>query len=254
MRWYSDEDILDWVKVGGGCGRETTGAWESRLFTSRNSSRGYGAKPTSADPTFPFVTVKFGHTERRDIGGRARQTHQERLRAQSNYIDRDEARADGFDRDGDVRSTWERVKDWADDRRYFRTIVSPLEGDRVRDWRAFMRDFMNAFEERILTPKERDERVGLDWTSTLHTNTDHPHTHTIIRGKIGNSDLWLAPGFIADLHRLARSIASDERHLGRQPEKTAESVSEAIKNMERDIKREDRDMSRRPVGNGMELG
>src|SRR5687767_5758590 len=99
MRWYSDEDTLDWVKVGRGGGNSGGHFRTSKLFMARQTKRGYGAERIRVDPTMPQVAVVLGHTQRRDIGIVARETHRERLRAQSNYIDRSAARADGFDRD-----------------------------------------------------------------------------------------------------------------------------------------------------------
>jgi hypothetical protein len=253
MRWYSDEELLDWVKVGPGVGHKDPAAWEARLFMAKQTRRGYGTRPASADPTTPYVTVMVGYTERRDIGGRARKSQWTKLRAQSNYIDRESARADGFDHDGDVESTWKRVHDWADDKRYFRSIISPLEGERVKDWRAYMHDFMAAVNDRLFTSEERRDGFELDWTATLHTNTDHPHLHALIRGKVDNKDLWLAPGFVADLPNLARSVAADERHLGRQSEQSTEAVADAVKAMERDLKRENRTMGRVSRSDGLEL-
>ncbi|MEE9454645.1 MAG: DUF3363 domain-containing protein [Paracoccaceae bacterium] len=76
------------------------------------------------------------------------------------------------------------------DRRQFRFIVSPEDATELADLKPFVRDLMVAME--------KDLDTHLDWVAVDHFNTDHPHTHIVLRGKdeLGK-DLVIARDYIS---------------------------------------------------------
>lgn len=73
------------------------------------------------------------------------------------------------------------------DRHQFRIIVSPDDGDRLADFKPFVRDLMQDME--------RDLETRLDWVAVDHYNTGQPHSHIVIRGKAEDGkDLIIAKG------------------------------------------------------------
>jgi type IV secretory pathway VirD2 relaxase len=95
-----------------------------------------------------------------------------------------------------------------EDRHQFRFIVSPE--DELDDLKPFVRDLMRQMES--------DLGTHLDWVAVDHSNTGHPHTHVILRGKDDRgADLVIARDYIA--HGM-RETASDllTRELGPQTE------------------------------------
>lgn len=59
------------------------------------------------------------------------------------------------------------------DSHHFQFVVSPERGADL-DLQAFTTDLMGQVE--------RDLDTGLDWCAVNHHDTDHPHTHIIVRG------------------------------------------------------------------------
>jgi type IV secretory pathway VirD2 relaxase len=78
-----------------------------------------------------------------------------------------------------------------EDRRQFRFIVAPEDGDRLSDLRTFTRDVMRYMEE--------DLGTRLDWVAVDHFNTGHPHSHVVVRGRDDlGKDLIIAQDYITD--------------------------------------------------------
>lgn len=76
------------------------------------------------------------------------------------------------------------------DRHHFRFIVSPEEADRMSDLRGFTRDLMRQ--------AEHDLGTRLDWIAADHWNTDNPHIHILLRGRVEDgSDLVIARDYIS---------------------------------------------------------
>jgi type IV secretory pathway VirD2 relaxase len=76
------------------------------------------------------------------------------------------------------------------DRHHFRFIVSPEDAEEFSDLKAFTRDLM--------AQAERDLCTGLDWIGVDHWNTDNPHVHVIVRGKVEDGgDLVIARDYIS---------------------------------------------------------
>jgi len=87
----------------------------------------------------------------------------------------------------DERAFAERCED---DRHHFRFIVSPEDAAQLKDLRAFTRELM--------ADVERDLGTRLDWVATDHWNTDNPHVHVLIRGKVEDGqDLVISRAYIS---------------------------------------------------------
>ncbi|MEO0823990.1 MAG: conjugal transfer protein TraI, partial [Pseudomonadota bacterium] len=75
------------------------------------------------------------------------------------------------------------------DRHHFRFIVSPEDGDKMRDLKPFIRDLMKQISS--------DLGTELDWVAVDHHNTGHSHTHIVIRGKNARGkDLVIAKNYL----------------------------------------------------------
>lgn len=76
------------------------------------------------------------------------------------------------------------------DRHQFRFIVSPEDATELADLKPLVRDLMAAMEN--------DLDTHLDWVAVDHFNTEHPHTHIVLRGKdeLGK-DLVIARDYIS---------------------------------------------------------
>ncbi len=100
-------------------------------------------------------------------------------RAHLRYIQRD-----GVSKDHEPGRLYDSESDNADgaafqkrgegDRHQFRFIVSPEDGAELADLKPFVRDLMNTMES--------DLGTRLDWVAVDHFNTEHPHTHIVLRG------------------------------------------------------------------------
>jgi len=93
------------------------------------------------------------------------------------------------------------------DRHQFRFIVSPEDATELPDLKPFVRDLMQTMEA--------DLDTRLDWVAVDHFNTEHPHTHIVLRGKdeLGK-DLVIARDYIAHgMRRRASEILTLELGL-----------------------------------------
>lgn len=117
------------------------------------------------------------------------------LAAHLSYLRRDGVTKDGaagrmFDagrEEADHRAFAERC---GDDRHHFRFIVSPEDAAELGDLRALTRDLM--------AQAERDLTTTLDWIAVDHWNTEHPHVHVLVRGKVGDGrDLVISRDYIS---------------------------------------------------------
>ncbi len=89
---------------------------------------------------------------------------------------------------------------WAkSDKRHFRIILAPEEGERLRDLTSYAREVMARAEAELGTT--------FSWIAVNHHDTGHAHTHIVLRGRRAKGqDLILPRDFIR--HRL-REIARD---------------------------------------------
>ena len=123
-----------------------------------------------------------------------------------------------YDRDAEGIDGGKRAEAWAkSDKRHFRIILAPEEGERLRDLTGYTREVMARAEAELGT--------RFSWVAVNHHDTGHAHTHIILRGRRANGqDLILPRDFIR--HRM-REIARDEATdwLG---DRTAEQERDAL--------------------------
>ncbi|MES2067807.1 MAG: DUF3363 domain-containing protein [Pseudomonadota bacterium] len=112
------------------------------------------------------------------------------------YLKRDGVTRDGrhaelFDARSDHADGDAFAERCADDRHHFRFIVSPEDAGDMADLRAFTRELMDDMA--------RDLGTDLDWVAVDHWNTDNPHIHVLVRGRVGDgSDLVIDGEYIQD--------------------------------------------------------
>jgi type IV secretory pathway VirD2 relaxase len=89
------------------------------------------------------------------------------------------------------------------DRHQFRFIVSPDDAVEMGDLKAFTRQLM--------AQVERDLGTRLDWVAVDHWDTEHPHTHVVLRGADEEGhDLVIAREYIARGIRLRAAELATE--------------------------------------------
>jgi type IV secretory pathway VirD2 relaxase len=119
------------------------------------------------------------------------------------YIERDGITPDGergraYGRDDDLADVGEFEKRGAKDRHQFRFMVSPEEGAELGDLKPFTRDLM--------AQMERDLGTRLEWVAVDHWDTEHPHTHIVVRGVADDGkDLIIARDYISHGMRVRAS-------------------------------------------------
>lgn len=125
------------------------------------------------------------------------------------------------------------------DRHHFRFIVSPEDATDLADLRSFSRDLMRQME--------KDLGTDLDWVGVDHWNTDNPHVHIILRGKLDDGqDLVISRDYIKEgMRARAQDLATLElgprtdldirNHLERQVE--AEHWTQLDRQLVRDGRR-----------------
>ncbi|KQW64996.1 DUF3363 domain-containing protein [Variovorax sp. Root411] len=150
------------------------------------------------------VVIKSRFLVLKKAGARSVATH---LR----YIERD-----GTTRDGQRGQAYGAGTDTADlqafeergrgDRHQFRFIVSVEDASEFEDLRGYTRELMARMEV--------DLETRLDWVAVDHWDTDNPHTHVVLRGKVGQGrgtrDLVIAPDYMAHGMRLRASELATE--------------------------------------------
>ncbi len=135
---------------------------------------------TLRSPTTRRVMVKTRIVRHR--GGKFRSAP---LATHVRYLQRD-----GVTRDGTPAAMFDAGRDETDakafadrceeDRHHFRFIVSPEDADRMADLKAFARD--------VMAGAERDLGAKLDWVGVEHHNTDNPHVHILVRGRVDTGE------------------------------------------------------------------
>ena len=98
-----------------------------------------------------------------------------------------------------------------DDGHQFRVIVSPERGHEL-DLTTFTRDLMRQVAE--------DLGTQLDWVGVNHYDTDHPHTHVLLRGVDAEGQaLYLAQHYLTEgLRARAQELATRELGWRLEPE------------------------------------
>ncbi|PKP80387.1 MAG: hypothetical protein CVT79_16195 [Alphaproteobacteria bacterium HGW-Alphaproteobacteria-18] len=127
-----------------------------------------------------------------------------------------------FDRDAEGIDGGTRAEAWAkSDKRHFRIILAPEEGERLRDLTGYTREVMARAEAELGT--------RFSWVAVNHHDTGHAHTHIILRGRRANGqDLILPRDFIRHrMREIARDVATD--WLGRRtPEQEREALDREV--------------------------
>ena len=109
------------------------------------------------------------------------------------YLIRNEVGLDGnqakfFDSESDNLDGKKFATSIAQDRHYFRFIVSPEDGAQV--------DLINHARD-LVKKMEQDLGLKLNWLGVVHKNTDNPHLHLVIKGTENNGkDLIIKPDYI----------------------------------------------------------
>ncbi len=115
------------------------------------------------------------------------------------------------------------VDDWAkNDKRHFRLILSPENGEALGDLRTYTREVMGRVEAALGT--------SLEWVAVDHCDTDNVHAHIILRGVGGNGKPLIIPReFIKHGFRnLARDVATERLGL-RTPEQAREALQREVR-------------------------
>jgi len=199
----------------------------SRAFSGYRIGRGYDALRHRRaghrfGPSYRRVVIKTRITKFSSGGIGA-------ARAHLCYIQRDGVAKenepgqlyDATHDDTDGKAFLERIEG---DRHQFRFIVSPEDATEMTDLKPFIRDLMQVMEA--------DLDTRLDWVAVDHYNTEHPHTHIVLRGKdeLGK-DLVIARDYIA--HGMRRR-ASEILTLELGPQTTREITDKFRRQIDQD--------------------
>lgn len=144
-------------------------------------------------------------------------------RAHPEYLTRGQLRGSVFyDSDAEGIDGGARAEAWAkSDKRHFRIILAPEEGERLRDLTSYTREVMARAESELGT--------RFSWVAVNHHDTGHAHTHIILRGRRANGqDLILPRDFIQyRMREITRDVATD--WLGRRtPAQAREALNREI--------------------------
>lgn len=161
-------------------------------FSGSNSGRGYSVGSIqqlhTPQPGRRRVIIKARITRIKQGNLGASQAH---LR----YIQRDGVTREGtpgelYGRDSDKIDGKAFLEGTEEDRHQFRFIVAPEDSAKLSDLKPFIRDLMQQAES--------DLDTNLEWVAVDHFNTEHPHTHVIVRGKDDTGqDLVIARNYLS---------------------------------------------------------
>ena len=200
------------------------GARAAKLRASSISTRGHTVRGEMLKPTPRWhqrVTVKIKYRERYGVGEKADKSYAAALKRQVAYNTRTDAKAkaDGVDPVPAFSAKHERIdghfaaREWSEDRRYWKLIISPERGNDMKNFLGFVRETMAAVERDVLTDDEVKKGERLEWVGAIHDDTDHRHAHVILRGRIGDRDLTLNKAYLSHGIR-ARASEIATQHLG----------------------------------------
>lgn len=162
-------------------------------IVARRSSRfGRGRAATVQANRILTSRTRLATVKTRIVRQSARQSslgaHLAYLRREGVTRDGEKARMFGPETDdADLKGFTERCEG---DRHHFRFIVSPEDAAEMSSLKGFARDFMRQVE--------KDLGTRLDWIAVDHWNTDNPHVHVILRGRVDDGkDLVIARDYIS---------------------------------------------------------
>ena len=108
-----------------------------------------------------------------------------------NGVDREGSEGRLFDANSDGIDSESFAVRCENDRHHFRFIVSPEDASEMEDLRAFTRELMDDMAH--------DLGTRLDWVAVDHWNTDNPHIHILVRGKVDDGhDLVIDRDYIRE--------------------------------------------------------
>ena len=194
----------------------TGASWEFRGMRSlkqwmRRSPRGDRGRNTSATSSFSGnprqqrVIVKASYTAHHadKVAGV--------LRAHVKYLGRDAASLDGregrfYDATEEGIDAKQRVRDWQNDPRHFRFIISPEHGHEINE----KGGGLTAYTRELMQRVEKDLGTKLEWIAINHHNTDDLHTHLLVRGgRADGKDLRIDREYIQHgMRQAAQEIAT----------------------------------------------
>ena len=188
------------------------------------SKRGMGAECGRGQVVARLVGDRLSATSRR-VAVKARLVNLKRAAVGSaiahlKYIERDGVTPKGergraYDRERDRADIVEFEKRGAQDRHQFRFIVSPEDAAELGDLKPYTRDLM--------AQMERDLGSRLEWVAVDHWDTEHPHTHIVVRGVAEDGeDLIIARAYISHGMRV-RAAELMTRSLGPRTERDIEA-------------------------------
>ncbi len=201
------------VRLGGRAAEERTGARVRRVrarvkrLTRCSPGRRtgtFGVSERSQRVTVKVYVARHGKGAKRLLARHAA------------YLTRDNASLEGektqaYSADRDNLDLQQEVKGWVDDRHHFRIILSPEGGNKIPD--------LNAYTRRLMSTVEKDLDTKLQWLAVNHRNTEHHHTHVLVRGRRDDgADLVIPRDYIAHgIRDRASELAT--RLLGRRSER-----------------------------------
>lgn len=236
------------------------GAKAAKLRASGVETRGQTVRGSMLKPTPRWhqrVTVKITYRERYGVGPKADKSYAAALNRQVKYNTRTDAKAkaEGVDPVPAFDAKHERidghfaVKDWGADRRYWKLIISPENGNDMKDFLGYVREVMAAIERDVLTDDELKKGERLEWIGAIHNDTDHRHSHVILRGRIGDRDLTLNKAYLSHGIR-ARASEIATKHLGYRMAKDGHAVPDVDTESVANQRQHDRDTGRSAWGIG----
>lgn len=194
--------VLKAASASGAKPRRTAGGRPASRFGRGRVAAGAAGRRLPANARRVVVKSRYVMLQRAGKAG---------VRAHLRYIERDGVRRDGsagkaYGADTDAADLEAFEEHGRGDRHQFRFIVSPEDAAELDDLPGFTRRLMQQMATDLETP--------LDWVAVDHWDTDNPHTHVVLRGRVGSGhdarDLVIAPDYIAHGIRLRASEIATE--------------------------------------------
>lgn len=194
--------VLKAASASGAKPRRTAGGRPASRFGRGRVAAGAAGRRLPANTRRVVVKSRYVMLRRAGKAG---------VRAHLRYIERDGVRLDGsagkaYGADTDAADLEAFEERGRGDRHQFRFIVSPEDAAELEDLPGFTRRLMQQMAIDLETP--------LDWVAVDHWDTDNPHTHVVLRGRVGSGrdarDLVIAPDYIAHGIRLRASEIATE--------------------------------------------
>lgn len=194
--------VLKAVSKSGARASSASGARPASTFGSGRVAAGMAGRGLGANARRVIIKSRFVVLKR--AGANAVSAHLRYIERDGVTRDSEKGQAYGAETDtADLKAFEERGRG---DRHQFRFIVSPDDASDLEDLKGFTRQLMQRMQTDLETP--------LDWVAVDHWNTDNPHTHVVLRGRVGSErqgrDLVIAPDYMAQGMRMRASEIATE--------------------------------------------